>query len=179
MEPVFLYLTLLTVAVLLVARKCRTADLSLGASEDAAHAAVLRKRMQMESTEHPQRRLERRCKTMQSATAKILGIEQSASPCYIVNVSGSGMRIKWNKPVPAVSQIQVCWGDYYFIGSVSNQSSRAGSTTIGLQLDSCNYMKTPWQLPCSQELRQPLTLHLGTRKSRVGTEEPRAINFAS
>ena len=131
--------------IVLVARMCRTTDLSQGASENAAHAAALLKRIQSEREAQPKPHRERRYKTTLTATAKIMGVEESEGPCRIVNISSSGMRIKWSATVPAVSQVEVHWGDHFFIGSIRHQSVQAGCSMIGLQLNFCNYIRIPWQ----------------------------------
>jgi hypothetical protein len=144
MQNAFLCLALLSLMVF-VARMCRSADLSQGASENAAHAAALSKRLQTQGAATAEPRWEPRYKTTVSATAKILGVEDAETPCHIVNISGSGMRIKWSGHVPSVCQIQVRWGDHFFIGSMRNKSFQAGGSMIGLELDSCNYTRIPWQ----------------------------------
>jgi hypothetical protein len=128
-----------------VVRRMRTTDRSRGASEETAHAAALLKRTEVLGATHPERRSERRHKTALDATAKILGVEESEAPCHIVNICSSGMRITLSAPVLPGAQVQVQWGDHFFVGARRNQSFSDGKYSIGLQLISCNYIRVPWR----------------------------------
>jgi hypothetical protein len=144
MQNGILCLALISLMVF-VARICRSVDLSQGASENDAHATGLSKRILSKGEARPEPRWERRFRTTVHATAKILGAKEVETPCHIVNISSSGMRIKWSATLPAVCQIQVRWGDHFFIGSMRHQSLNSGNRVIGLKLNTCNYTRIPWQ----------------------------------
>lgn len=144
MQNGILCLALLSLMVF-VARMCRSVDLSQGSSENDAHAGAPSKRFLSKAKARPEPRWERRYRTTVHATAKILGTEGVETPCHIINISNSGMRIEWNAALPAVCQIQVRWGDHFFIGAMRHQSVNSGNHVIGLKLNSCNYTRIPWQ----------------------------------
>jgi hypothetical protein len=135
------YLSLLSLMAF-VARRRRTTELSRGASEETAHAAVLLKRTQAQAAAHPERRYKT---TLSAATAKILGVEKSETSCHIVGIANSGMRIRLTAPVLLGAQVQVQWGDQWFIGTRRNRPFWAGDRSIRLQCVSCSYTRVPWR----------------------------------
>jgi hypothetical protein len=107
---------------------------SVGIGEELAHALALerRRKLSAERSENPQRANPRR------AIASILGCSEFGIDCHILKVSSAAMNIEVPLPMPVGEQINVAWGDEFFIGAVNYSGIQQGRHVVGLQVISSN-----------------------------------------
>lgn len=123
-------------AVFLLLRS-RNFSMRVGASEEAAHSAAVKKR-------HAARR-ERRHSLDRPAFASVLGETGPKKRCRIVNVSRSGMRIAAAQDFgfPAAAQVQVHCDGEFFVGNVCYLLRKGGEQICGLQLVASSCARLP------------------------------------
>ncbi|SPF42353.1 hypothetical protein SBA4_2920004 [Candidatus Sulfopaludibacter sp. SbA4] len=78
-----------------------------------------------------------------SAVATVLGAEDTPSPCRIVGVSWSGMRIAMKRPSPRDAQLYVQWADGFFVGNNCCMAAKGEEFFLRLQLVACSYAPLP------------------------------------
>lgn len=106
----------------------------VGIGEELAHALALDRRRKLS----PERSRNPRHSTDRRASASILGSGEFRIDCHILKVSRAAMHIEVPLPMPVGEQINVAWGDEFFIGAVKYSGTQRGRHVIGLQLISSN-----------------------------------------
>ena len=101
----------LGVVVLTVLRNPKTSR-ALWASEQSAHSNAAEKRQGLDT------RRESRYASDLPATVSVLGGAQRQSPCRVINVSRSGMRLASTRDFAKGEQVHVQWGGEFFVGAV-------------------------------------------------------------
>ena len=101
----------LGVVVLTVLRNPKTSR-ALWASEQSAHSTAAEKRQGLET------RRETRYDSDWPAIAAVLGGAPRQSPCRVVNVSRSGLRLVSTRNFTKGEQVHVQWGSEFFVGCV-------------------------------------------------------------
>src|SRR5579872_4601886 len=101
----------LGIVVLTVLRNPKTSR-ALWASEQSAHSTAAEKRQGLET------RREARYASDWPATASVLGDPHRQSPCRVVDVSRSGLRLASPRNFVKGSQVHVQWGSEFFVGCV-------------------------------------------------------------
>jgi hypothetical protein len=106
----------------------------VGIGEELAHALALdrRRRLGREGPRDPQ------CAESRRAMASVLGSGEACVDCHILKVSRAGMHIEVALPIPLGEQINVAWGNEFFIGAVNYSAIQRGRHVVGLQLISTN-----------------------------------------
>ncbi len=94
-------------------------------------------------------RREKRHRLDRPAFASVLGDAGVKTPCRILNVSRSGMRIAAPRDFrfPAAAQVQVQWGSDFFIGNVCYALSKEGEQICGLELVASSCARLSGLLP--------------------------------
>ena len=129
----------LGVVVLTVLRNPKTSR-ALWTSEQSAHSTAAEKRQGLDT------RRETRYVSDWPATVSVMGATQRQSPCLVVNVSRSGLRLVSTRNFPKGEQVHVQWGDQFFVGCVLYTApGRTGKEYIsGLELLSGNHTWHPF-----------------------------------
>ena len=128
----------LGVVVLTVLRNPKTGK-RLWASEESAHSTAAAKRQGLDT------RREARYESDRPATASVLGDPNRQSPCRVVNVSRSGLRITSARNFAKGTQVHVQWGDEFFVGAVlyTVAGKNEKEYVSGLELLSSNHTWHP------------------------------------
>jgi hypothetical protein len=129
----------LGLVVLTVLRNPKTSR-ALWASEESAHSTAAEKRQGLDT------RRENRYASDLPATVSALGGAQRQSPCRVVNVSRSGLRLVSTREFAKGAQVHVQWGEQFFVGCVLyNSPGRKEKEYIsGLELLSSNHTWYPF-----------------------------------
>ncbi len=136
MAIVFLPVMMIAIALCLVLNPRRPGQ--VGGDEEFVHAAALGRRALLDETEGSERRRESRYAVDQECTALILGHEESRTGCRIIDVSRSGMRIAITGSLPPDAQINVEWGQEFFVGTICYSQSKGEQQILGLRVVSTN-----------------------------------------
>jgi PilZ domain len=130
----------LGVVVLTVLRNPKTSR-ALWTSEQSAHSAATEKR-----TNGLETRRETRYRSDWPAAASILGDPNRQSPCRVVDVSRSGMRIASPRSFAKGTQVHVQWGGEFFVGAVlyTLAGKKEKEYISGLELLSGNHRWHPF-----------------------------------
>jgi len=129
--------TLLGLIVILVFHCSRLLRRSDG-DEESAHALALERRQKSA----PERRRQHRYSSDRSANASILGRDDAALDCRILDISRSGMRIVIPEPMPMGAQVNVAWENQFFVGTVRYSTAQHGKHVVGLRMISTNRSDT-------------------------------------
>ena len=127
---------LLTVIFCMVATSSRRMH-RRGQDEEFAHSAALARR----HLSTAERRREDRCNVPRLCTAAVLGQEETRTPCRVLNVSRSGIRIAVCREFAMDAQVIVEWKREFFVGSVCDGSVQGEDRVFGLRLVSTNCRK--------------------------------------
>jgi hypothetical protein len=82
-----------------------------------------------------ERRREPRIACYQRATLTLLSGERRTIPCHAIDLSGQGMRIVLDEPVPANTPISIEIGDWMALGEVCYSRREYTHYAVGLELD--------------------------------------------
>jgi hypothetical protein len=72
-----------------------------------------------------------------------MGFPDSRTPCEIVDMSRVGMRIRVSNSFPVGSQINVQWGEQFFVGDCRYRLQKDGGYVLGLKLVASNCIELP------------------------------------
>lgn len=92
--------------------------------------------------------IERRCEPRYAldgscGVTSILGDPDSRTLCRIVDVSRTGLRIRLNTPFPVGAQVNVQYGERFFVGDCCYSLAKGDGYVLGLSLLASNYAKLP------------------------------------
>ena len=107
---------------------------AIGVDEEFAHASALERRRRLSL--EPARK--QRCAINRRATASVLGSGEDGIDCRILKASRARMRIAVRLPMPLGEQINVAWGNQFFVGAVSYSAVQDGRHVVQLRLIASN-----------------------------------------
>jgi len=82
-----------------------------------------------------ERRREPRIACYQRAALTLLSGKRRTIPCHAIDLSGQGMRIVLDEPIPANAPIRIDIGDWMALGEVRYSRREYSHYAVGLELD--------------------------------------------
>ncbi len=83
-------------------------------------------------------RSEHRIDAKEAATATILGHPDVTVPCYVRNISRSGMCITVTDSIPMGRVVKVEWQDHFLVGRIRRETAQEADYLVGLELLYCS-----------------------------------------